>query len=96
MKPKPQIQPPRSTTKVARFVLFGGLLGALGGGYWLGLALAVLSGPERSFFDLANGLLATGLLTTMARQVELAAGRKALRVYALIVVACTVLAYITH
>lgn len=71
-------------------------MGALFGGYRLGQALAVLSGEDRSALDLASALLAAGLLVMLGRQIDLAADCKALRAYALIIVACTVLVYIAH
>lgn len=65
-----------------RFVVAAGLAGAAGGGWWLGLALAVYGGPAGSPRDLAAAFLAGGLLVAVARFVHLAGGRRSLAAFA--------------
>ena len=48
-----------------RFVLVASLVGAAGGGYWLGLVVLVLLTPERSILDLVAGIVAFALLCAL-------------------------------
>jgi hypothetical protein len=66
----------------SRFVVAVGLLGAAGGGWWLGLALTVFGGPAGSFSDLAAAAVAAALLLAIGRYVQLADGRAALVAFA--------------
>ena len=61
-----------------------GMLGAAGGGWWLGLALAAHAGEAGSPRELAVAFVAALLLATLARHVHLAGGRAALTLFALV------------
>lgn len=60
------------------YVVAAGLVGAAGGGWWFGLALAVYGGHSGSLVDLAAALISGVLLAAIARAVHLAGGRAAL------------------
>ena len=49
------------------FVVLVGMIGALGGGYWLGLVASVLATGDGRLLDWAAGLICAVLLALIAR-----------------------------
>lgn len=51
------------------FVVLVGMIGALGGGYWLGLVAGVLATGDGRLLDWAAGLICAVLLALIARMI---------------------------
>lgn len=65
----------------SRYVVIAGMVGAIGGGYWMELAYERLISPTGSTLDLVALLVAGTLALAIAWMVWRAGGRAALFVY---------------
>lgn len=75
----------------SRYVMAASMVGAVGGGFWLGFAFEVLAASDGGLLDLAALLLASLLTLALAWMVFRGGGRRALLVYLVVAgVAATV------
>lgn len=69
------------TVSARWFVSMIGMLGSLGGGFWLASALSVLTSPQGGLLDLLTALFAAMITLAIAGMVQRHGGRLALVMY---------------
>ncbi len=79
------------------FVVLVGMIGALGGGYWLGLVASVLATGDGKPLDLAAGLICAVLLALIARMILHHGGLKTCCTFCILtILAAFVLPAVSH